>query len=268
MAAGDHKEIVRESFTRQAEAYAASPAIYDRERLMRLVAAVAPRSTDRVLDVATGPGYLAMAFAERSGEVVGVDLTEAPLQIARRTASKRGVRNVKFQLSDADRLPFGDQEFDIVVSRLAFHHFENPGRVLKEMARVSLGVVAIEDLAASEHPERAAYQNRFEQLRDRSHTRALPVSEMVGLFRDAGLELTKMFSGELAQNLEPWLANTQTPLDAAEEVRRMIRDDAARDLSGCRPYQQGREWYFRQLMVAVIGRRITAQDEEQKRRIT
>lgn len=256
MADGDHKDVVRESFTQQAEAYAASPVIYDRERLTRLVAAVAPRSSDRVLDVATGPGYLAMAFAERCGEVVGVDLTEAPLAIARRTASQRELRNVSFQLSDADRLPFADNAFDVVVSRLAFHHFEQPGQVLREMSRVSRSLAAVEDLAASEHPERAAYQNRFEQLRDPSHTRALPVSEMLSLFRDAGLEVTKLFSGELVQNLERWLANTQTPADVAQQVRRMIEEDAERDLGGCRPYQQDGQWYFRQLMVAVVARKV------------
>jgi ubiquinone/menaquinone biosynthesis C-methylase UbiE len=256
MAAGDHTSVVRESFTRQAEAYAASPVIYDRERLLRLVAAVTPHASDRVLDVATGPGYLAMAFAERCGEVVGVDLTDAPLAIARRTAGQRGLCNLTFQSADANRLPFGDDEFDIVVSRLAFHHFEGPGRVLREMARVSRRLVAVEDLAASEHSERAAYQNRFEQLRDPSHTRALPISEMLGLFRNAGLELTKLFSGELVQNLERWLANTQTPPGRADEVRRMIEDDAGRDLSGCSPYQQDGEWYFRQLMIAVVARKI------------
>jgi len=57
------------------------------------------------------------------------------------------------------------------------------------MARVChlQGVVVIQDLIVSEFPARAAYQNRFEQLRDTSHTRALPLSELLALFTACGL---------------------------------------------------------------------------------
>ena len=65
-----HKTKIREEFTRQASAYAATPSITDPERLRRLVEAVHPAAQAHVLDVATGPGYLAMAFAERCREVV------------------------------------------------------------------------------------------------------------------------------------------------------------------------------------------------------
>ena len=78
----DHKEVVRQEFTHQAPAYAANPLIADRSQLIRLVQIVHPQPQDRVLDVATGPGFVALAFAEAGCEVVGIDLTEAPLAIA------------------------------------------------------------------------------------------------------------------------------------------------------------------------------------------
>jgi protein-L-isoaspartate O-methyltransferase len=59
----DHKAIVREEFTRQADAYASAPVITDNDRLGRLVAAIAPKGGERVIEVATGPGYVAMALA-------------------------------------------------------------------------------------------------------------------------------------------------------------------------------------------------------------
>jgi len=59
----EHNQVVREEFTRQAMAYAANPAIADPERVARLVHTVHPTSQDRVLEVATGPGYVAMGFA-------------------------------------------------------------------------------------------------------------------------------------------------------------------------------------------------------------
>ncbi len=75
----DHKTIVRGEFTRQAEAYAAAAPIKDPDRLRRLVEAVNPRPDARVLEVATGPGHVAMAFAAVCREVVGLDLTGAPI---------------------------------------------------------------------------------------------------------------------------------------------------------------------------------------------
>jgi len=50
------------------------------------------------------------------------------------------------------------------------------------------GTVVVEDIYASEHPERAAYQDRWEILRDASHVRTLPLTELLQLFRDQGLE--------------------------------------------------------------------------------
>jgi protein-L-isoaspartate O-methyltransferase len=70
----DHNQLVREEFTRQAVAYATNPVIADPERLARLVHVVQPVPDQRVLEVATGPGYVAMAFAPVAREVVGVDL--------------------------------------------------------------------------------------------------------------------------------------------------------------------------------------------------
>src|SRR5260370_17067479 len=109
------------------------PLVAERAQLMRLVQAVRPRPQARVLDVATGPGFVALAFAEAGCEVVGIDLTEAPLAIAEQTRQSRGLTNVCFQLGDAEQLPFEEEAFDVVVSRFALHHYEHPQRVLSEM---------------------------------------------------------------------------------------------------------------------------------------
>src|SRR6266566_1506741 len=111
----DHKAVVIQEFTQQAQAYAASPLIANPNRLAALVQAVRPRPGARVLDVATGPGYVAAAFAEVGCEVVGLDLTPAPLKLAEQMREARGLTNLHFQLGDAEQLPFAEQTFDIVV---------------------------------------------------------------------------------------------------------------------------------------------------------
>ena len=258
MPESSHKTTVQESFTRQAEAYAVAPAVSDPARIARLVEAVDPAPGSRVLEVACGPGFLTLAFAKRCRECVGLDLTDAPLAIAEKNRRERGLSSARFQSGDAERLPFADGEFDVVVCRYAFHHFETPACVLGEMARVCRrdGKVAVEDLVTSEHRARGDYQNQFERLRDPSHTRALAPTELLGMFTAAGLELERLYSGELVQNLERWLVTTQTSPERAAEVRALIERDGREDLSGTHPYQDHGEWFFRHTTLAVVARRL------------
>lgn len=256
----EHKDRVREEFTRQADDYAVAPLITDAEHISRLVREAAPRQTDRVLEVATGPGHVALAFAPLSREVVGIDLTEAPLKIAERRRSERRIANARFQLADADRIPFGDAEFDIVVCRFAVHHFEDPARVIGEMARVCRtgGIVAIEDLVASEHPERADFYNRFERLRDTSHTRALPLSELAHTVAMAGTEIVRFASDAARNPVDRWLKTAHTPAERAAEVMAMLKRDVRENLSGVDTRYIDGELCFTHRLAIVIGRKIPA----------
>ncbi len=262
MASPTHKDLIREEFTRQATEYAAAPVIRDEAHIERLVRAVDPAPDARVLEVATGPGYIAMAFAKVAREVVGVDLTEAPLKIAEQKRAERGLNNVSFRTADAENLPFGDGEFDVVVCRFAVHHFENPRRVLGEMARVCRvgGTIGIEDMVASEHPKRADYHNRFERLRDTSHTRALPMSELLATVADCGFEIERFESTGLKNPVERWLATSHTPADRAAEARAMIERDIAEDLSGTNPRRIDGELFFTHRAAIVVGRKLAPRE--------
>jgi ubiquinone/menaquinone biosynthesis C-methylase UbiE len=253
-----HKDTVREEFTRQAEAFAALRELHSRERLERLVSTINPASGARALEIATGPGHVAMALAARCREVIGVDLTDAPLAIAERTRRERGLTNVRFQRADAEQLPFADAEFDIVLCRFALHHFEDPAISVREMTRVCRagGRVAVEDLAASEIPERAAFYNYFERLRDTSHTRALAISELLRMFGEHRLEIEAVYTTDLVQPLEQWLANSHTPPDRAAQVREMLARDQRENLSGTHPFQRDGETFFTQKTIAVVARRL------------
>ena len=254
-----HNEVVRESFTAQAKAFASNPWVTDEERIRRLVAAAQLKGKERVLDVACGPGYIAEAFARAASEVIGVDLTAAMLAIGEERTKQRGVSNVAFRIGDVQNLPFEREEFDVVVCRLALHHMQNPAQVVREMTRVCRlgGTVLVEDIYASEHPERAAYQDRWEKLRDPSHVRTLPISELLHLFRDAGLETDHILTfDDLCPEVERWLATTKAPEAEAAEVRRLLKDDERLDLSGTRPYHDATgHLYFHARTVTLTGRR-------------
>jgi ubiquinone/menaquinone biosynthesis C-methylase UbiE len=263
----DHKDLIREEFTRQASAYAASRSISDPERVARLVGMVAPPTEARVLEVATGPGYVAFGFALVCREVVGIDLTAAPLAIAEKGRQERGLENVSFQIGDAEQLPFDDGTFDVVVCRLAFHHLEKPSLALREMVRVCRpsGKVAVEDLIVSEHPERAAYHNYWENLRDPSHTRALPLTEHVHNFAAAGLEVEDVRVDLTHQDAERWLARSYTPPERAAAVRALLERDAHEDLSGTAPYWDDGRLFFHHRAATIVGRRLKIAPKEEGR---
>lgn len=255
-----HNEVVRESFTTQAKAFAATPWVTDEERIRRLVSAAQVSGKERVLDIATGPGYVAEGFVHAAREVIGIDLTDAMLAIAATRAKQRGIANLSFRKGDAEDVPFDDEEFDVVVCRLALHHVREPLRVLSEMTRVCRtgGTVLVEDIFASEHPQRAAYRDRWEKLRDPSHVRTLPLSELLLLFRDTGLEMETVITAlDLTPEVERWLATTKVEGEPAAEIRSLLEADRLQDLSGARPFhdEMGR-LYFHARTVIVGGRKL------------
>lgn len=104
-----------------------------------IVAAAQVRSGMRVLDIACGTGEPAISLAAvlvDDGDVVGVDISPAPLKIAEERAIQRGLSNVTFQQADAHELPFPNNSFDCITSRLGIMFFSDLPRALSEMRRV------------------------------------------------------------------------------------------------------------------------------------
>jgi ubiquinone/menaquinone biosynthesis C-methylase UbiE len=102
----------------------------------------------RVLEVAPGPGYLAVEIA-RLGRfhVTGLDISRTFVEIATENARKAGLR-VDFRHGDAASLPFEAESFDLIVCQAAFKNFTRPRRALDEMHRVlrAGGTAVIQDM--------------------------------------------------------------------------------------------------------------------------
>jgi len=93
----------------------------------------------RALDIACGTGEPAISLAAAlrdSGEVTAIDISPAPLKIAGERATQRGLTNIKFLEADAHSLPFADESFHRITSRLGVMFFAEQARAFREMWRV------------------------------------------------------------------------------------------------------------------------------------
>jgi ubiquinone/menaquinone biosynthesis C-methylase UbiE len=185
---GSIEDAARASFSARAEHYVTSATHADPDRLARLVEMVAPGSHWRVLDIGTGTGHTAFAFAPAVAWVVGVDLTDEMLKKAERVRRDRGYGNVELQVGDVHRLPFKDGAFDLVTCRRAAHHFGDIGGALMQMRRVLKGGgrLMIDDRASPEDDEVDAILHRLDVLHDESHVRQYRASEWRRMLEEAG----------------------------------------------------------------------------------
>ena len=188
----------------RADAYRNSESHASGSDLDRLVEWCEPAVGSKVLDVATGGGHVARRLRAEGCAVVTLD--PAPGMQPDVVAS-------------AEHIPFDDGSFDVVVTRIAPHHFEDVRAALGEMERASAGLVVIEDtLFSSEAHEQA------EKIRDPTHVRNYTEEEWKEMLFEAGLELEQVEMFEKAHALEEWLARTGCEGDEAVQVRELLAD--------------------------------------------
>ena len=97
--------------------------------------AAAITAGDRVLDVAAGSGNVALRAAQRGAEVVASDLTPELFADGRRRAAELGV-GVRWAFGDAERLPYGDEDFDVVTSCVGVMFAPHHRAAAEELVRV------------------------------------------------------------------------------------------------------------------------------------
>jgi ubiquinone/menaquinone biosynthesis C-methylase UbiE len=209
----DHEHLIRSEFSRQAGAMGQAAIFNDANVLARIRDAGRLTGSSRVLDVACGPGIVVEALARSAGEVVGCDITPAMLEKARERCARAGLSNTLFMPGRAEALPFDDASFDVVVSRSAVHHFRDPTAAFREMARVvkSGGRVITVDVQSAEAPEESALHNALEILRDPSHVRMLPRSELHRSLAQAGLAIEEAIRWANHREFSEWMKITAAP---------------------------------------------------------
>ena len=179
-----------------------------------------PHEGVKALDVATGGGHVARRLREQGAEVVTAD--PAPGMQAD-------------VLCAAEDLPFADGSFDVVVTRIAPHHFSDIGKAVGELARVSGRVVVVEDTQYTSEEVEAA-----EKLRDPTHVRNYSEEEWRELLESAGLEIERVETFAKTHDLEAWLARTECTGEDAVRVRELLAPHTSAD---------GKTWHDTKLIV-------------------
>ena len=237
----ERKSLVQQKFGAAAADYAASTVHAKGETLKLLVALTKPQNHWRVLDVATGAGHTAHAFAPHVSKVIASDITEPMLSQARKLAKTKGLANVATAHAQAEDLPFPDGSFHLVTCRLAAHHFANRAAFVSEAYRVLTpgGKIAIVDNVSPDARDVAVAYNAYEKLRDPNDSRCLGLGEWSELLTQAGFVVTH--SEQLDQDIEftPWVERMRCSKEAIARLKHLLGEQPLSDLLKPRETESG-----------------------------
>ncbi len=257
MRVSDQKQTVQNQFGANAEHYARSAVFAGGESLADMVRLVRPRTEWDMLDVATGGGHCAFAFAPLVRQVTATDITEPMLQAAARGAAERGLSNIRLEKADAEALPYGAGRFDLVTCRIAAHHFSDAGQAVREMSRVCRpgGLVAVIDGIAP--PVRAAADeiNAWETWRDPSHVALLTVNGWSSLFCAAELEAFHIDTYELELDFDDHMQRAGCDALTTLRMREGLLHGSPAMRDWLKPHQVGDKIALIWSMILIIGRK-------------
>jgi ubiquinone/menaquinone biosynthesis C-methylase UbiE len=258
------KDLVQQQFGAHAAKYATSSVHAKGASLGRLVELVKPRTHWRALDIATGAGHTASAFAPHVAHIIASDLTAEMLLEASALAASKGYTNMEVARADAEALPFGEASFDLVTSRIAPHHFPDIPAFVAETWRVlkSAGTLAVVDNIAPDEASAPGFSkaqlrdaalayNAFEKLRDPSHGRCLDLEEWRQVIERTGFEL--IHTERLAKDMEfqPWVERLSCDGPTISRLRSMLMDGSPALQAFLKPRLEGETLMFT-LQEAII----------------
>jgi len=249
-----------EHFDAIADRYAASEVHSHSPTIRRLQELFAARRSDSVCDVACGPGHLALSFAGSASRIVGVDAAPNMLRQFERLAKARGVK-VEAVHARAESVPLPSDSFDVVVSRLAPHHFPDVAKAIREMTRLAKpgGWVAVIDLAGDENPAFDELNHRIEVLHDPSHVRSYTVTRWREFFETNGLavEALEAKQTELPGGLtiRRWCEIGNTPHAAQVKIRALLAATPGEHLAELGIRLEDGEFHIPVRTLIILGRK-------------
>lgn len=178
-----------------------------------------------LLDLGCGGGHVSYRAAPLVDQVVACDVTANMLATVQSAAIEQGLTNITVQQSPAERLPFADASFDIVVARYTTHQWENRDTGLREARRVLKpgGRAVFIDTIAPENPLLDTYLQAIEVLRDISHVRNYRLTEWIPALGQAGFTVDSLTPRRLPLRFDDWIVRTNTSTEMVAAILSLQR---------------------------------------------
>lgn len=249
----NHEDTVKQSFKKQAEKFAAYH-MSKTEYTDYLIRRIEAKGTEHALEAAAGTCICGRALAPFVKDITCLDLTEEMLAQGKKLAEESQIKNISFQTGNAEELPYESETFDLVITRLSFHHFDNPEIPFQEMQRVLKkgGKLVVWDMEATEESLRTI-DDKIENMRDPSHTRILSREEFEKLFeKEFTLQCEETIL--VPVNLKNWMQLTGTPEDVQKEITDLMKVElAGGSKTGFSPYNKESQIMFDHRWLLLIG---------------
>ncbi|HEY3217386.1 MAG TPA: methyltransferase domain-containing protein [Candidatus Eisenbacteria bacterium] len=221
-----------------------------------------PVADEALLDIASGPGPVALTFAPYVACAVAFDLAPAMLHAARLAGRRAGAENLRLVAGDVHRLPFADRSFALVTSRAAPHHFVEIRRAVSEMARVLCrgGRLGIADGTVPADAELDAFINDLDRLHDPTTVRNYSAGEWRTFFADAGLRVDHVEEEvrELEEgcSLADWMARSGASTPVLEEAKRRLLQAPVAVREHLRVRAEGDDLRISLPRILIVGTRV------------
>ncbi len=168
----------------------------DEKHLALILNALPIKAGMKVLDLGTGTGYLAFPIAQNypKAEVTGLDIVENALNENSKKAEEEKLSNLKFVSYNGIVFPFEDEQFDIVITRYALHHFPLIKDTFQEIERVlkKTGYLFISDPTPNDD-DTEGFVDAYMQMKKDGHIKFYTKSEWMSLAQEVGLKYVDDF---------------------------------------------------------------------------
>ncbi|MBG9747804.1 hypothetical protein ABD81_16335 [Bacillus thuringiensis] len=214
---------------------------------------------ETVCDVACGAGHFGLSFHKKVRSISAVDPSEKMLGISRNLASEKGFSEYKTFQGFAEEIPLLDQSFDLVISRLAPHHFVDIQKSICEMSRITKpgGHVIVIDLAGYENNEINQFNHRLEVLHDPTHVKSYSAKEWVRFFKAGELHVVEVIKNQSESKtgvaVKRWCEIASSGIEAEEKIRELLRGAPKTYLEEMGIWQEDDEFYSPIKTVLIIG---------------
>jgi ubiquinone/menaquinone biosynthesis C-methylase UbiE len=262
------KSLVQQQFGAHAAAYATSVVHAKGASLGRLIELVKPERHWHALDVATGAGHTAAAFAPHVAHVIASDLTDEMLGEAAKLAASKGFANMETAKADAEGLPFEDARFDLITCRIAPHHFPDvptfvgevwrtlkPGGTFAVVDNISPDTESTPGFSNAELRDAALTYNAFEKIRDPSHARCLGMAEWSEVLADIGFEIIAKERIPKDMEFQPWAERLGCDPATISRLRAMLADGAPALKAFLKPREEEGNLWFTLDEAIIIARK-------------